>query len=158
MKVIALLLIAATTLSLGACSESNEEIQQRSEGIVAGDNTSSSNQIASERIIYRGDPPYLTNQPILDGKLHVNNTDDYLLFGGENIEEIRFSASKRSGGKATTVFRETGIGFLMDEQPYIEFSYHNKFYSLQILSRPYFYTMDFREIPSATIQLSEGYR
>ena len=89
MKVIALLLIAATTLSLGACSESNEEIQQRSEGIVAGDNTSSSNQIASERIIYRGDPPYLTNQPILDGKLYVNNTDDYLLFGGENIEEIR---------------------------------------------------------------------
>ena len=64
----------------------------------------------------------------------------------------------RDSGKATTVFRETGIGFLMDEQPYIEFSYHNKFYSLQILSRPYFYTMDFREIPSATIQLSEGYR
>ena len=54
--------------------------------------------------------------------------------------------------------RENGISFLMDEQPYIEFSYHNKFYSLQILRRPYFYTMDFREIPSATIQLSEGYR
>lgn len=110
--------------------------------------------IPQERIIYRGDPPYLSELPILDGNLFVNHSDDFLLLGGTNIEQVRFSASTRAGDRAIVGFRENSIAFQMEEQPYIEFSYQDSFYSLQILSRPYFFTMDFREIPDSSIELT----
>jgi hypothetical protein len=118
---------------------------------------SGQSSIPQERIIYRGDPPYLTELPILDGNLFVNHSDDFLLFGGENIEQVRFSAGTRAGGRATIEFHENSIAYLMAEQPYIEFSYQEKFYSLQILSRAYFFTMDFREIPTSSIELTNRF-
>ena len=119
----------------------------------AGLSSSNQTSIDQERIIYQGDPPYLTELPILDGNLFFNHSDDFLLFGGTNIREVRFSAGTGDGSRATIGFQENAIAFLMTEQPYIEFSYQKKFYSLQILSRPYFFTMDFREIASSSIAL-----
>lgn len=120
--------------------------------------TSDQSQITRERVIYRGDPPYLTELPILDGNLFVNHSGDFLLFGGANIEQVRFSAGTGTGNRASVDFRENAIAFLMTEQPYVEFTYQGKFYSLQILSRAYFFTMEFRELPLPSIELTEQIR
>ena len=53
---------------------------------VAIEPTFNQSEIVNERIIYCGDPSYLTELPILDGKLFVNHSDDFLLFGDVNIE------------------------------------------------------------------------
>lgn len=154
---ISIVLIAAISTVLILHPDNNED-QAVSVENIAIENTNESVGLATDRIIYRGDPPYLTEQAILDGNLYVNHVDDYLLLGGENIEQVRFSAGTLSGERATVDYRENAISFVMEEQPYIEFSYQDKVYSLQILSRPYFYTMDFREISSNPDRFTEGFR
>jgi len=106
-----------------------------------------------DRVIYRGDPPYLTERPILDGNLFVNHAEDYLLLGGPNIHLIQYNAVTRSGNRAIVSIRDGALALLMAEEPYVEFSYQGKFYSLQILSRPYFFTMDFSELSASTTAL-----
>lgn len=154
-----LLLIALVSLALFGISQFLATDQDRT--VIATDSVSESaaeqSPIAAERIIYRGDPPYLTELPILDGNLFVNHSDDFLLFGGANIEQVKFSAGTRAGGRATVEFREDAVAFLMSEQPYVEFTYLGKFYSIQILSRAYFFTMDFRELPSPSIALTNEF-
>jgi hypothetical protein len=132
-------------ISTDVPNESNDRVSQSS---------SDPPQTDEQRIIYRGDPPYLIELPILDGNLFVNHSDDYLLFGGTNIEQVRFSAGTRAGGRATVLYRDNAIAFVMSEQPYVEFAYQDGFYSIQILSRSYFFTLDIRELPSPSVELT----
>ncbi|NKB32717.1 MAG: hypothetical protein GKR91_06430 [Pseudomonadales bacterium] len=157
-KNIGITLLLSGVIAAGVWAISQSNVTSGLSESETNTSTSAASNQSAERIIYRGDPPYLSNQPILDGNLFVNHSDDFLLLGGLNIEQVRFSAGIRAGGRAAVVYRDNAIAFLMEEEPYIEFSYQDKFYSLQILSRPYFFTMDFREIPSASIQLTEGFR
>jgi hypothetical protein len=161
-KTFTLLLIGAGALLLLVVNELQTTDQNRS--VISSDGPTETNdvireqssdqlQTADQRIIYRGDPPYLSELPILDGNLFVSHRDDYLLFGGSNIELVRFRAGTGTGDRATVLYREDAIAFLLAEQPYIQFAYQDGFYSIQIFSRAYFFTLDIRELPSASVEL-----
>lgn len=154
---ILLLSIVFSTLILSTQSENSENLKNIYVDEATNVSDNRLNNLSRERVIYRGEPPYLSNLPILDGNLYINHTDSFLYLGGPDIKKIRFSASARNGKKARTEFSEGSIAFFMEEQPYIEFSYQDRFYSLQILRRPYFFTIDLREIPSVFVSLTNRF-
>ena len=124
---------------------------------LSGQPASNSLPRATERVIFNGVPPYLSKLPILDNSLYLMHDNNAFLLGGTNIHLIYYSAWKRIGGTATIREREDAIEFEMAEQPYIEFSYGGKFYSVEVSSRLYSYRMQFRELAEATIELNRKF-
>ena len=112
---------------------------------------------AAERVIFNGEPPYLSKLPILDNNLYLMHDNNAFLLGGTDIHLVNYSAWKRNGSMATIREREDSIEFEMSEQPYIEFSYGGKFYSVEVSSRLYSYRMQLRELPEATVELSRKF-
>lgn len=127
----------------------------------AGDTDSRlvSSQIGNsrERVILSMEPPYLVELPILDENLYIEYYYNNFLFGGVDLHLIRYSAWARSGGVATSIDREDYIEFEMSEQPYIEFSYKGKYYSIEVIERLYFYRMELRELAGPTIALNSRF-
>ena len=113
--------------------------------------------IGTERVILSTEPPYLSELPILDGNLYVNHDNNNFLLGGVDLSVIRYSAWSRMGGAATRQDRAAHIEFSMAEQPYIEFSYKGKFYSIEVTSRSYSQRMELREISAPTVELDSKF-
>ncbi len=120
-------------------------------------NSSSQSEQAAERIIFNGEPPYLSELSILDNNLYLKHDGNAFLLGGDGLSLIRYSAWTRSGGEAAIQNREDYIEFAMSEQPYIELSYKDKFYSVEVLSRLYSYRLVLRELPESTIELNRRF-
>lgn len=112
---------------------------------------------ATERIIFDDEPPYLSELPILDNNIYVKYDGNAFLLGGTNLSLIRYSAWTDSGNRATIQDREGYIEFVMVEQPYIEFSYQDRFYSIKIIGRLYSYRLEIRELPEPTIALDRKF-
>ncbi len=109
------------------------------------------------RILFSGEPPYLTELPILDNNLYVRFDNELFLFGGVDISLIRYSAGTGTGGKPTIQDREDHIEFIIAERPYIEFSYKDNFYSIEAIGRIYSNRMELREISRPTIALNNKF-
>jgi hypothetical protein len=110
-----------------------------------------------ERVIFSEEPPYLQELPILDNNLYVKHDNNAFLFGGTNLHLIRYSAWAGSSGKATSTDRDGFIEFEMSEQPYIEFSYQEMFYSIEVSARLYSYRLILTELPEPTTELNSTF-
>lgn len=150
-------IVAALSIVLFSIEGTNPINEGDITDAVAADQNARQFDRTEDRIIYSGDPPYLAERPILDGNLYVNHVDDYLLLGGDDISQIKYNAVSRGGSKATVLIQDNALAVLMSEEPYIEFSYKEKYYSLQILSRPYRFILDFRELSESTASLEDEF-
>jgi hypothetical protein len=119
----------------------------------------SDNQLQSgnESIIFNGVPPYLIALPILDNNLYVMHDSDKFRLGGSNLHLIRYAASIRSNGIPTIQDREDYIEFATSEQPYIEFSYKESFYSIRVIERSYSTGLEIREIRGPTVKFNRKF-
>lgn len=112
---------------------------------------------AIQELIYSGVPPYLVELPILEGELYVKHASDKFHFGGQNLHQVQYSASIRSGGIPTISDRDGYIEFLTTEQPYIEFHYNGKYYSIRVNERSYSTVIEILEISSASVELDSKF-
>ena len=111
----------------------------------------------SERIIFSGVPPYLVDFPILDKSIYIRHEAEEFHLGGSRLHLVRYTATTSSGEIPTIRDRDGFIEFSVSEQPYIEFSYREKFYSIRVINRSYSTVVEIREIPGPTVEYTRKY-
>jgi len=97
--------------------------------------------------------PYLENLTILDKGLYVRYDYNNLDFGGINIDTISINARARNGS-ALNVNRSSGVLEIdLTKEPYIEFEYKGRFYSIETAGKHYSFYCTLRENIKPTMKL-----
>ena len=114
-------------------------------------------------LVQRTDPlvlertlPYLDELPILDKNLYLTYSYNTLVFGGVNLGQIRFNARKGNGEPATFSKEDEVINFRIYEEPFIEFSYKSKYYSVEVVGQHSTFDFTLRLISEPTMELSHA--
>ncbi len=99
------------------------------------------------------DLPYLESIPILDKGLFVKYYFNEFIIGGANIESVRFNCRKKNGERIEYKRENNQVIFDINDEPYIEIRYKNKYYYLSVNGRHYSFILSVRQIPNPTLEL-----
>jgi len=92
-------------------------------------------EIFIESTLAKTDVPYLFSEPILDKGLFIEQNYSDFILGGANIDNVSVNARRDNGERIDINKDENGnLKFNIFSNPYIEFSYKNKFYSIEIIT------------------------
>jgi len=126
------------------------------EEVVDIDDENQAKPKSAPTIIASGELPYLEKLPILDKGLFAEYHYNDLLFGGVNIGMIKLAARQQTGEAAKFEKDETYNAIVLDitEEPYMEFSYKGKYYSLSVTGAHYIFKYELSEISETTMVLN----
>lgn len=98
---------------------------------------------------------YLQAMPILDNGIFVKYSYNDFLFGGVNLENVKINSRARNGEKLELMKEDDGLRISITDEPYLEFEYKSKFYSIQVLGKHYSFEVKLKEIVEPTLRLLE---
>ncbi|TWI81698.1 hypothetical protein IQ13_2717 [Lacibacter cauensis] len=99
--------------------------------------------------------PYLENYPIIDKGLYVKYYYNNLVFGGVNVDSIQINARTASSEPLEITKEKNFFSMDITEEPFIEFEYKGKYYSIDLTGRHYDFKMTLREIAKPTMTLKK---
>lgn len=99
--------------------------------------------------------PYLENYPIIDKGLYVKYYFNNLVFGGVNVDSIRINARTSTSEPLEITKDKNSLSMDINNEPFIEFEYKNKYYSIALTGRHYDFKMTLQEIAKPTMTLKK---
>ncbi len=106
-----------------------------------------------ETVHYEGRLPYLREQPILDSTLYITQAYNDFELGGVNLHFLEYNARTEIGDTIEIRDRNGLIELDVWENPYIEFSYRDRFYSIEVVRIDGVFSAIVKEIERPTMDL-----
>lgn len=102
--------------------------------------------------------PYLENYPIIDKGLFIKYNYNEFHIGGVNIDEISLNARTKLSNPLDITKEKDFISVRIIEEPFIEFKYKNKYYSMEISGEHYQFSFLLKQIkePTMKLRISKG--
>jgi hypothetical protein len=116
---------------------------------------SSEKQFKEVTILNVKELPYLENYPIIDKGLFIKYYYNDLHLGGVNIVDLKLNARTKLSNPIKLIIERDVISLGITEEPFIEFEYKNKFYSIEISGRHYSFNVTLKQILKPTLKLKK---
>lgn len=110
-------------------------------------------QLHNDTILVENELPYLENYPIIDKGLYVKYYYNDFLLGGVNVDSIQLNARTISSEALDLKKDNDYLSMDITREPYIEFKYKGKFYSIELKGSHYKFVMTLKEIVKPTMTL-----
>lgn len=111
--------------------------------------------VLKDTIILKDKLPYLENYQIIDKGLYIKYYFNDFVFSGVNVDTIQINARSKSSEAMEIKKDKNSVIMDINAEPYIEFEYKGKYYSIELAGSHYTIMMTLKEIVTPTMKLKK---